>query len=142
MREIITEKKLREMQPKMRAAEVAAPTPQVPDEYLSKVLKLIPAEVVSLYIALAGIIVVGGQAVNGEALFWFIFVVCLIGTPLYLMKITKVGDLLQLGISTIAFVVWVFALGGPFATLTWYQPIYGALLLPIFTFFVPMILPK
>jgi hypothetical protein len=58
------------------------------------------------------------------------------------MKITKVGDLLQLGISTIAFVVWVFALGGPFATVSWYQPIYGALLLPIFTFFVPMILPK
>jgi len=142
MREIVTEKKLREMQPKMRAADVAGPTPQVPDEYLSKVLKLIPAEVVSLYIALAGIIVVGGQAVNGEALFWFIFVVCLIGTPLYLMKITKVGDLLQLGISTIAFVVWVFALGGPFATVSWYQPIYGALLLPIFTFFVPMILPK
>ena len=142
MREIVTEKKLREMQPKMRAADVAEPTPQVPDEYLSKVLKLIPAEVVSLYIALAGIIVVGGQAVNGEALFWFIFVVCLIGTPLYLMKITKVGDLLQLGISTIAFVVWVFALGGPFATVSWYQPIYGALLLPIFTFFVPMILPK
>jgi hypothetical protein len=142
MREIVTEKKLREMQPKMRAADVAEPTPQVPDEYLSKVLKLIPAEVVSLYIALAGIIVVGGQEVNGEALFWIIFVVCLIGTPLYLMKIAKVGDFLQLGISTIAFVVWVFALGGPFATVSWYQPIYGALLLPIFTFFVPMILPK
>jgi hypothetical protein len=32
----------------------------------------------------------------------------------------------------------VFALGGPFKDFGWYKPIYGALLLPVFTFFVAM----
>jgi hypothetical protein len=98
--------------------------------------------VISLYIALAGIIASGGENVNADALLWIIFAVCLIGTPLYLYKFTKVSDHLQLLISTIAFGVWVFALGGPFATLMLYQPIYGALLLPIFVFGIPLIMPE
>jgi hypothetical protein len=136
MRQIITSKN----RATTRATATTAAV-QVPDEYLTKVLKLIPAEVVSLYVALAGIVGVAGQTVNAPLLFWIVFVVCLVGTPLYLMRIAKVSDTLQIGISTFAFIVWVFALGGPFASLGWYQPIYGALLLPIFTFFAPMIMP-
>jgi hypothetical protein len=134
MREIVTETN------KMRLLGPGGGAPQIPDEYLSKVIKLIPAEVVSLYVALAGIIGAAGQNVNIPLLFWIVFIVCLVGTPLYLMRITKVSNLLQIGITTVAFAVWVFALGGPFALLSWYQPIYGALLLPIFTFFIPMII--
>jgi len=33
-------------------------------------------------------------------------------------------------------VVWVFALGGPFALCGWYNPVYGSILLPVFTLLV------
>jgi hypothetical protein len=116
-------------------------TVPVPDEYLSKVLKLIPAEVVSLYVALTGIVYMAGTESNGRTLFWIIFLICLIGTPLYLMRIAKVSNYLQIGISCLAFIIWAFAIGGQYIlAIPGYQPIYGALLLPIFTFFVPMII--
>ena len=35
-----------------------------------------------------------------------------------------------------------FALGGPFAFLPWYQAVYGAVLLPLFTFIVGIIIPN
>lgn len=142
MREIITEEKIRETQPKMKTGERLEPKSEKVDDYPIRIIKLIPAEVLTLYIALTGIIVVGRDSVNYEVLYWIIFIICLVGTPLYLKEITNVNDNLQIGISTLSFIVWVFAIGGPFTTLTYYQPVYGALLLPIFTFFIPMILPK
>lgn len=39
----------------------------------------------------------------------------------------------QVLISTIAFVVWVFAIGGPFASLDWYKPVYGGIALILVT---------
>ena len=98
-----------------------------PDEYLGKVLKLIPAEVVSVYVAAIGIMEVA-ENVNTLTWFWLIFAVCLIAIPLYLWVATKVRDLLQMGISTIAFVVWVFAIGNEVITKTFtgYQTAYGA----------------
>jgi hypothetical protein len=143
MREIITEKKLNEMRRKMGKEGQEMKAPQIPDEYLSKVLKLIPAEVVSLYVALAALIGVSGESVN-EYAFWFIFIVCLIGTPLYLWKITKVSDFLQVGISTLAFVVWVITLGASPLTkaIPGFEPVYGGVLLLVFTFFIPFFMPQ
>jgi hypothetical protein len=37
--------------------------------------------------------------------------------------------------------VWVFALGGAFASLSWYEPFLGSLMLVVFTFFAPLISP-
>lgn len=133
MREIITEKSFKAGLAKVSAADQT-------DGYVDKIIKLIPGEVVALYITLAGILAAGGM--SSSTMIWVIFFVCLIGTPLYLNRISHVGNTVQIGISTVAYIVWVFALGGPFATLSWYLPIYGALLLPIFTFFAPMVFEK
>jgi len=35
--------------------------------------------------------------------------------------------------------VWLFALGGPFALLDWYEPAFGAIVLPLYTLIVPII---
>jgi len=74
-------------------------------------------------------------------LYWVIFFAGLVGTPIYLRFVQKVAVPLQLIISTAAFAVWAFALGGPFSEIPAYKPIYGAVLLPIFTFFVACIKP-
>ena len=42
---------------------------------------------------------------------------------------------------THTFVVWVMALGGPFATLAFYRPLYGSLLLIAYSLVVAVINP-
>ena len=60
-------------------------------------------------------------------------------TPVYLWRLERVHKSLQLIISTGVFIVWAFALGGPFAQLSWYTPVYGGLLLSAYTFLIPVI---
>ena len=106
------------------------------DKYKDRLLKYIPAEVVTLYLTLTALL--SGAA--GLPLWpaWVIFTIGIIATWCYLRYQFAVTDRSQLVISSIAFVVWVFALGGPFKDLSWYKPIYGGLLLPIYTFFIAM----
>ena len=76
-----------------------------------------------------------------NAWLWFAFGIGIIGTPLYLWRIQQVSKGMQLAVSTAAFSVWVFALGGAFASLSWYEPFLGSLMLVVFTVFVPLINP-
>lgn len=68
-----------------------------------------------------------------------IFVFGLIATYLYLWRVEKVKKQTQLHISAVAYCVWVFAIGGPFVHLAWYDPVYGGLLLPAYTFLIAVI---
>lgn len=108
-----------------------------PDNYKQRLFKYIPAEVVVAYLALDTLIRPTGE--NHLALYWLVFAFGVIATPLYLGRILHVHKLLQLAISTVAFAVWVFAIGGPFVYLDFYEPIYGGVLLVIYTFFIPII---
>jgi len=114
-------------------------TELTPDTYRDKLLKYIPAEVVALYLTLD---LIWRSTSEAEAwLRWLILIFGLVATPLYLWRIQRVRKWIQLLVSTVAFLVWTFALGGPFVSLSWYKAIYGALLLPMFTFLVPLIDP-
>jgi hypothetical protein len=110
-----------------------------PDRYRDRLFKYIPGEVITLYLGLSAIV---AAAENSSGFMpWLIFLVGLIGTPFYLRFMQEVRSAVQLGVSTLAFVVWVFALGGPFTQWAGYEPVYGAVLLPVFTFFVAVIPP-
>jgi hypothetical protein len=112
----------------------SVPAPNPEDKYKDRLLKYIPAEVVTFYLSLTAIV---GAATDVPGwLSWTIFVVGIFATPFYLRFYARVSDHTQLSISTLAFIVWVFALGGPFKEISWYKPVYGGVLLPIFTFFV------
>ena len=113
-----------------------------PDGYGSRVLKYIPAEVVAVYIAVQGAIDAAEPTGPNETLLWIAFGILLVLTPVYLWRVAHVTKTLQLVIATISFAVWVFSLGGPFAFLPWYQAIYGAVLLPLFTFAAGIIVPN
>jgi hypothetical protein len=112
------------------------PLPET-DKYTSRLLKYIPAEVIALYITLDAMIRSSDQIQAG--VYWAVFLFGILGTYLYLWRVQKVNKQNQLLISVVAYCVWVFALGGPFVLLNWYEPIYGGLLLPIFTFLIPII---
>ena len=110
-----------------------------PDNYKERLIKFIPAEVVTLYLTVYGIASAARDEIPFEVFIWIIFAVGIIGTPLYLRFVERVRGLSHIIISTLAFAVWVFALGGPFLQLSWYHQVYGAILLPIYTFFIPIL---
>ena len=139
MRTVLTSKNIGLMKAKISKEEGE----QIkPDNYLTKLIKYIPSEIVALYITLLGIATTAKTEIAFELITWLIFLIGIIGTLLYLWRIEKVTNWLQLSISTIAFVIWAFALGGPFANLSWYHPVYGALILPVYTFFIPIVVGK
>ncbi len=114
------------------------------NDYKSKLLKYIPAEIVAGFVAIDGIIksVTDVPAVVG----WIVFLVLFALTPFYIWRITAEPDkpaaTSQIVVATIAFFVWVFAVGGPFSSLGWYMPLYGAVLLVLYTLAIPVFVGK
>ncbi len=110
------------------------------DDYGSRLVKYIPSEVIALYVTL-GTIIDSANSQSQIALSGFVLILGLVATPLYLWRIQKVNKVLQLAISTGAYVVWVIAIKTPpfLANAGWYEPQYAALLLPLYTFAVALI---
>lgn len=100
--------------------------------YSDKLIKLIPTEIVGAYMVLAGFLdftpatsqIITSPEVNAlqripdselkVLLIQIIFFVLLLLTPLYLWKVSGVSNILQLTITALSFVIWVYTLGGPF----------------------------
>ncbi|NSW93927.1 MAG: hypothetical protein HPY62_04360 [Bacteroidales bacterium] len=127
-REIVTANDIRRM--KDSGTSPALPSK---DSYFDRLFKYIPAELVAGYIFIAGTVKQLTDQSAAMLVHWIIFPTFCILTPLYLWRVQKVKKVQQLIISTLSFIVWVFALGGPFALYDWYNPVYGAILLPVFT---------
>lgn len=153
MRRIITEKDLAIQSQKQETVTTLGrthvehkqePILQVPDDYLTKVVKFVPAEIIAVYVAIDGLL---KQASNPpEFARWAVFLALLAMTGLYTWRFTRVKNLspayTQIAVSTTSFAVWVFALGGPFVFLSWYTPLYGSILLMLFTLIPPLVLGK
>ncbi len=105
-------------------------------EYRSKLLKLIPSEIVAAYMVLHGVI-------PAEYAKWgliIITLVLLIITPFYLKKFEKVKKNLQIIASSLTFVVWVYSLGGgPFAHWNLYEPWIASVVLVLWTLIIPLL---
>lgn len=126
----------------MAAARGAGPADAVGDTYLDRLLKLIPAEVVALYLFLEGVL---QSALNEpdelgqlQGWLWGVFIVLIIGNVLFLRRYQQVKDVAQTVLLSLALVIWVLTLGGPFEYLDFYRPFMGSVLLGLFTFFVPL----
>jgi len=105
------------------------------DNYYSRLIKLIPSEIIALYLALDGI---ASAMQQKEILLWVVFGIAVIGAWLYLGRLANVSQLIQRLLTVLAFAIWVYVFGGPFAQLAWYDAGYGKLLLVVYTFFVPV----
>ena len=87
------------------------------DQAIGRLVKYIPAEIISGYMLLAGLIDGASQTSSLRMpTAWGLFILGLILTPVYLWRIGRpVGvQWWQLPISTVSFALWVYALGGPF----------------------------
>jgi hypothetical protein len=126
----------------------AAPVGTKTDDYKERLLKYIPAEIVTLYMALKGLIEATNASWKVPAA-WAIIAVGVIATVLYLFKTMETPNWKQIIISTLAFVVWVLAVSGePFTSL--YSANHAAeanfklvtgLILPLYTFGVALYEP-
>jgi len=121
----------------------AKAVPAQPDPYQDRLLKLIPAEVVSVYLAVS-VLLPGptslAQVDPHAALRTVIFAILLVANVLYKRK-AGVTDHRQLIITTLAFIIWVISLGGPikFPVGKEDSTLIGAVLTPVFTLIAPLI---
>ena len=115
------------------------------DDYMSRVLKHIPSEIVMVYITVDGVLRtsynpnVWAERQTLQTLLWIILGTLTVLTPFWLHRVMRVKRPSQLFISTLSVPVWLFALGGPFALQDWYQPAFGAIVLPFYTLVIPII---
>lgn len=119
---------------------------RAPDGYFDRVIKYIPGDVVAAWVAAAGII----PATAGPMTLWLVFAVGIVATAAWTWKQTqepgKPAAVTQILVATAAFLVWVFALGGPFAKQFgppegWYEPYQGSLVLIGFTLLIGLVTP-
>jgi len=121
--------------PRTRAAPgvSAGPTP-VADEYSDALLKLIPVEVIGVYLSMTAI----ASADNGKITHIAVFVIGALLTFFYLKVYQKVSNTLQVGISVGAFCIWALAIdsSGPHA---WVPGTWSGIFVLVYTFVAPKI---
>lgn len=107
---------------------------KIDDSYLDKLLKLIPSEIVAGYIAIYSI---AQDHTNEETIILVSSIALLILIPFilrFLQNVTKWG---QIVFSMIAFVIWVYSLGGPFEAYGIHDPVIGSVIIIFYTFLIP-----
>lgn len=107
------------------------------DDYLSRLVKYLPTEVVTAFLVLDAAF--RAQDAAGGWLHWLVFGVLFLVTPFYLHQFMKVRKRRQIAVSSLAFVVWVVALPGPFGELAGYEPLHGFIALVLFTVIAPLL---
>jgi hypothetical protein len=107
--------------------------------YIERVVKLVPAEFVALYLAVE--VILGNSLIASTV--WAI--TCLVLVVVVRAAATS-DPAAQLGpqwiavaIAAVAFVIWVYAMRGPFAANLGVVPGLGSLALVLWTFLVPVL---
>lgn len=116
------------------------------DGYFDKVIKYVPSDVIAAWTAISGLFAsqsgaggrqaatanvnataastVGGGASDNTVL-WIAFIIGVVFTALWTWKQTsqpnKPPAVRQIVVATVAFIIWVFALGPPFSALDFYN---------------------
>jgi hypothetical protein len=111
-------------------ADVPVPTA---DDYLTKLLKFVPLEVLGAYLFMAGVIDSNVAQPHDHAL-WLggLLVGTLILAIAYDIRVLGIVRATQIIVSIVGLAVYVFAVGGWFATTTWYHQWYASIVLPVF----------
>lgn len=116
-----------------------------PDSYYDRLIKYVPADVLGFWIATSGLIKSSSASIPRTTLFWVMFIIGVVLTALWTFKQTSVPGkppaITQIIISIGSFIVIVFALGEPFQSLSFYSPLYGSLVLILYSLAVPFIVP-
>ena len=107
------------------------------NSFLQVLLKLIPSEVIAVFIFIQGVM-------PPSLLPHLVMALLLVAiTPIYLARASGVTSPAQLVVSTLSLVVWIYAIGtGPmrFVHAPYYEPWHGAVALAVWTLVPPIFL--
>jgi hypothetical protein len=112
------------------------------DGYGDRLLKLIPGEVISLYLSMVAIVRNSVDAADDPWAPWVILAIGACATWIYLRFTLKVTNKVQLTLSVCAFLVWAVTIAGQlFADngFAWVGGTYSGIALAAFTFLAPII---
>jgi len=113
-------------------------------EFNQKIISYIPVEIVTAWTAINGILI----SLDSMVIYWAVFVILGILVPIYIWKFTTEPDLpaatYQIVGATGAYIVWVFAMGGPFTKIPGftYDPQYGTIVLAIYAVILVVLLGR
>jgi hypothetical protein len=117
------------------------------DDYLTRIAKYVPTEIVAAYVFLNGLLISASAAqLPGERWLWYLaaFVLCWVLTPLYLLRrAAPVAQprRMQVVLSTVAFPIWAYAVGGGlFVTVA--SGVVASVLLVVFSLVSGLFEPK
>jgi hypothetical protein len=131
---------------RVTVAAASAPADTGVDDYLGRLLKYIPAEIVGFYLVAAGLISPKPDTPNVAGL-WVVFALGFVLCVLYFWIATSRDEgkrplWSQIVLATIAYPVWVFAVGGPFVSFSWYRSSVASVVLVFVTVLFGMYRPE
>ncbi|MEP6901878.1 MAG: hypothetical protein ABJA66_09015 [Actinomycetota bacterium] len=106
--------------------------------FQDKVVKLVPTEIVGAYLVIMGIVAPTTSTDKWSqysliSAFFFLLVL----TPVYLWRVSGVSNVVQLAVSTVSYVVWIYTLSYPFEYWHWYNAKVGAVVLILWSLITP-----
>jgi hypothetical protein len=110
------------------------------DDYLTKLLKYVPPEVIGAYLFLAGTVTT--NVTDRNTLRWWLgvlLVAMLVVTAVYDWRVLNIIRSGQILMSVIGLATYVFAVGGWFATMGWYKSWYGTFALAFFGLLIAVV---
>ncbi|HCC70077.1 MAG TPA: hypothetical protein DEQ09_02855 [Bacteroidales bacterium] len=107
------------------------------NNYQSRLLKLIPSEIIAAYLVIVGFIPPGYE--HSKILLTVITAVLLVMIPFYLINFQSVKGVFQIIFTSFSFLVWVYSMGGPFIYFGLHEPVAGSTLLVLWTLLVPFV---
>lgn len=111
------------------------------DHYLDYLTKSIPSEIVMAWVTITGLIKSDTQ-IPLNTILWILLLIFIILTIAWTYQKNsgyQQPSIKQIAIATGSFVIWVFALGEPFSSLSFYHPVYGSIALILYSLIVPLI---
>jgi hypothetical protein len=133
------------IEPPMGRLSVSPSTGPTAKDYLERVSKYIPGEILAAY--LSGVGVFSSVPQNDPwrmPAYIVFFLACWILTPVYLNYMAEKDKpkRLNLILGTIAFLIWSYAIGGLFVDLKVYHSFIGTIALIIFSLISGLFVPK
>jgi hypothetical protein len=108
------------------------------DTYYERFIKLAPTEIIGAYAVVMAMVQSPSNRLNNGVLPWAVFAAFLVITPIFLHRVVAVS-LPQAALSAVGFAAWALILPGPFASLPWYDAVYGALAFIVVVTLLPVL---
>jgi len=119
------------------------------DGYLTRIVKYVPTEFISVFLALNNFVLPStGAARLSTSQYWAVTAFLLVANAIYIYFATRQSGkppaTTQILVSTVLYAVFIYSIGGPFfeAKVSWYNPAYAAVILPVALFIAGFIVPN